>query len=59
MQKIVATCKRHKVPVGHPHVDAKNIESVLAAGYQFIMSAPVKSYAAVEKGRTLAAANKA
>jgi 4-hydroxy-2-oxoheptanedioate aldolase len=56
MSQIVQTCKKYRVPVGHPHVDSKNVEAVLAAGYQFLMSAPVKSYAAVEKARALIAA---
>src|SRR6185437_913610 len=29
MAQIVATCKKRNVPVGHPHVTAKNVESVL------------------------------
>ena len=51
MAEIVATCRKHSVPVGHPHVTTKNIQSVLAQGYQFLMCAPVRSYAAVELGR--------
>lgn len=51
MAQIVATCKKHDVPVGHPHVTAKNVESALAQGYRFLMSAPVRSYAAIEKVR--------
>jgi 4-hydroxy-2-oxoheptanedioate aldolase len=55
MAKIVSTCKRHKVRVGHPHVTTKNVESVVAGGYSFLMSAPVKSYAAIEKAREITA----
>jgi len=51
MAQIVATCKKRNVPVGHPHVTAKNVESVLEQGYRFLMSAPVRSYAAIEKVR--------
>lgn len=51
MAQIVATCKKHDVPVGHPHVTTKNVESVLEQGYRFLMSAPVRSYAAIEKIR--------
>ena len=51
MTQIVATCKKHHVPVGHPHVTTKNVESVLEQGYRFLMSAPVRSYAAIEKAR--------
>ena len=54
MAQIVATCKKHNVRVGHPHVTAKNVEAVLAEGYTFLMSAPVKTYAALEKARQIA-----
>jgi 4-hydroxy-2-oxoheptanedioate aldolase len=54
MAHIVKTCRQHKVPVGHPHVDANNVERVLEQGYTFLMAAPVRSFAAVEKGRQLA-----
>lgn len=54
MAKVVATCKEYNVPVGHPHVDANNVERVLAEGYRFLMAAPTRSYAGLEKGRRLA-----
>jgi 4-hydroxy-2-oxoheptanedioate aldolase len=54
MAQIAETCKKHNVPVGHPHVTTKNVESVLAQGYKFLMSAPVRSYAAIEKAREIA-----
>jgi 4-hydroxy-2-oxoheptanedioate aldolase len=54
MQRVVATCKAHNVPVGHPHVDTKNVERIVTEGYRFLMAAPVRSYAALEAGRTLA-----
>lgn len=54
MAKIVATCKKHKVHVGHPHVTIKNVESVLEQGFTFLMSAPVKTYAAIERAREIA-----
>ncbi|MBV8165573.1 MAG: aldolase [Alphaproteobacteria bacterium] len=54
MARIVATCKKHNVAVGHPHVDASNIERLLGEGYRFLMPAPVRSYAALDKGRQLA-----
>lgn len=53
MQQIVATCKQHKVHVGHPHVTTKNVASVIEQGYTFLMSAPVKTYAALETAREL------
>ena len=49
MDHVVATCKKHNVPVGHPHVTASNVERVVAEGYRFIMSAPVRTYGAIQK----------
>jgi 4-hydroxy-2-oxoheptanedioate aldolase len=53
MAKIVATCKKHNVRVGHPHVTPKNVESVIAQGYTFLMSAAVKSHPVIEKAQAL------
>lgn len=53
MDHVVATCQKYKVPVGHPHVTASNVERVVAEGYRFIMSAPVRSYGAIEKARAI------
>ena len=55
MEHIVATCKKHNVHVGHPHVTTSNVDRVVAEGFNFIMSAPVRSYDAVEKVKALAA----
>ena len=54
MRQIVATCKECGVPVGHPHVDGNNVERILKEGYRFLMAAPTRSYAALEKCRQLA-----
>ena len=54
MDYIVKTCTKANVPVGHPHVDSKNVERVLQQGYRILMPAPVRSYAALEKGLQLA-----
>ncbi len=51
---VVAICKQYNVPCGHPHVDTKNVEAVLAQGFRWLMAAPVPSYAALEQGRKLA-----
>ena len=53
MAHVVRTCKEHNVPVGHPHVDSNNVERILGEGYRFLMPAPVRSYAALDKGRQL------
>ena len=42
------------VVVGHPHVDSNNVERILGEGYRFLMAAPVRSYAALDKGLKLA-----
>lgn len=54
MAEIVATCKAHRVPVGHPHVDAGNVARIIEEGYRFLMAAPVRSYAGLEAGLKLA-----
>jgi 4-hydroxy-2-oxoheptanedioate aldolase len=54
MAEIVRVCKAANVPVGHPHVGANNVERIIGEGYRFLMAAPVRSYAALDKGRELA-----
>ena len=54
MARVVDTCKKNNVPVGHPHVDGNNVERILNEGYRFLMAAPVRSYAALDKGLKLA-----
>jgi 4-hydroxy-2-oxoheptanedioate aldolase len=51
MDEILAICKQHNVPCGHPHVDSKNVEALLEKGFRYLMPAPVYSYAALELGR--------
>ena len=55
MDYIVATCNKHGVRVGHPHVTSSNVERVVAEGYRFIMSAPVRTYDAIQKAREITA----
>jgi 4-hydroxy-2-oxoheptanedioate aldolase len=54
ISEILGICKEHKIPCGHPHVDSKNVESVLNQGFRWLMPAPVTSFAALELGRKLA-----
>ena len=54
MAEVVAACKAHDVPVGHPHVNAGNVERILDQGYRFLMSAPVRTTAGLDRGRELA-----
>jgi 4-hydroxy-2-oxoheptanedioate aldolase len=53
LARAVRACTEHGVPVGHPHVDSGNVERVLAEGYRFLMTAPVRTYAALETGLKL------
>jgi 4-hydroxy-2-oxoheptanedioate aldolase len=55
MQHVVEICKKHNVPVGHPHVSSANVESVVADGYRLILTAPVRTYEAIKKAKELAA----
>jgi 4-hydroxy-2-oxoheptanedioate aldolase len=48
---ILAICKAHNVPCGHPHVNAKNVEELLEQGFRWLMPPPVPSFAALEAGR--------
>lgn len=54
MGQIVATCHKHGVKVGNPHVTANNYERLLKAGYSFLMSAPQRSYGVIGKAREMA-----
>lgn len=53
--RVLDTCLEHGVAVGHPHVTTANVEQVVADGYRFLMSAPVRTHPALERGRELAA----
>jgi 4-hydroxy-2-oxoheptanedioate aldolase len=52
--EVVKTCVAHDVPVGHPHVDERNVERLLEHGFRFLMAAPTRSYGALDKGLQLA-----
>jgi 4-hydroxy-2-oxoheptanedioate aldolase len=54
MKRVVDTCKKHNVIVGHPHVEAGNCERILAEGYRFLMCAPVRNYNHLDKARAAA-----
>lgn len=53
MKRIVDTCKKHNVIVGHPHVEVGNAERIIKEGYRFLMCAPTRSFAHLEKAREL------
>jgi len=54
MARVVETCKKHNVIVGHPHVEAGNCERIIKEGYRFLMCAPVRSYNHLDKTRAAA-----
>ncbi|HEX6512131.1 MAG TPA: aldolase/citrate lyase family protein [Chloroflexota bacterium] len=53
MADIVAICREHNVPVGHPHVDGDNVERVLNEGYTWLMPSGVTSHPGLVKGRAI------
>ena len=53
MAKVVDTCKRHNVIVGHPHVSGANAERVIAEGYRFLMCGAPRSYGTLDNTRKL------
>jgi len=54
MAQVVATCEKHNVVVGHPHVEAANAERIIKEGYRYLMCAAPRSFATLEKARGLA-----
>jgi 4-hydroxy-2-oxoheptanedioate aldolase len=54
IDEILAICKQHNVACGHPHVDSKNVESLLEKGFRYLMPGPSYSFAALEIGRKAA-----
>jgi len=53
MARVVETCKKHNVIVGHPHVEAGNAERIIKEGYRFLMAAPTQSLGHLNKAREL------
>jgi 4-hydroxy-2-oxoheptanedioate aldolase len=43
MKRVVDTCKKHNVVVGHPHVESGNCERIVKEGYRFLMCAPAQN----------------
>jgi 4-hydroxy-2-oxoheptanedioate aldolase len=52
--RAVAACREAGVVVGHPHVDNANVARILNDGFRFLMTAPVRTYGALDAGRALA-----
>ena len=53
MKRIVDTCKKHNVVVGHPHVETGNAERIIKEGYCYLMCAPTRSFAHLTKAMEL------
>lgn len=53
MAEIVNCCKENNVAVGHPHVNAGNVERILEEGYTFLMTGAVRSTPGLDKGLEL------
>ena len=51
--EILAICKAHNVACGHPHVEADNVEEVVAQGFKWLMPRPARSNAVLDKGLKL------
>ena len=54
MAEIVAICKDNNVVAGHPLVTPANAERVIAEGFRWLMCPAPRSFAALDKARTLA-----
>lgn len=54
INSILAICKEHNVPCGHPHPDARNLERLVASGYRFLMPLAPRTFTLLERGRKLA-----
>jgi 4-hydroxy-2-oxoheptanedioate aldolase len=52
-RQVIECCTEYGVAVGHPHVTDANLERVLEDGYRFLMTAPVRTYPALDRGRQL------
>src|SRR5689334_5154327 len=53
IDEILAICKEHKVACGHPHVDEKNVKTVVEQGFKWLMPKPERVNAALAMGRKI------
>ena len=51
--EILATCKAANVACGHPHVEADNVDEVVAQGFRWLMPRPARSNAVLDKALKL------
>jgi 4-hydroxy-2-oxoheptanedioate aldolase len=54
IDEVLAICRDHDVPCGHPHVDQSNVEKLIEQGFRWLMPAPEQSYKGLERGRAAA-----
>jgi len=54
MKHVLEVGRAHGIPVGHPHVDEKNVAEVIKEGYRFLMTFPRRDFSALGMGRKLA-----
>jgi len=53
INEILSICKEHNVACGHPHVEADNVEEVVAQGFRWLMPRPARSNAVLDKALKL------
>jgi 4-hydroxy-2-oxoheptanedioate aldolase len=53
INEILSICKEHNVACGHPHVEADNVDEVVAQGFKWLMPRPARSNAVLEKALKL------
>ena len=51
--EILAICKANNVACGHPHVEADNVDEVVAQGFKWLMPRPARSNAVLDKALKL------
>ena len=49
INEILSVCKAHNVACGHPHVEADNVDEVVAMGFKWLMPRPARSNAVLDK----------
>ena len=53
INEILSICKAHNVACGHPHVEADNVDEVVAQGFRWLMPRPARSNAVLDKALKL------
>ena len=51
MDEVLAICKAHNIPCGHPHASTQNLDYVLEKGFRWLMVSREISYKGLEAGR--------